>query len=610
MLNVFNSVKGLHPILRAYSAHSYRNDFTMPLGVIVPCYIQDTTAKVRVLCKSHALVRTQPMVAPVMDNIDYYVHFWQLPYRVIENDKFTAFVSGELEDPEEYNGNGWFFSPYDLMQAVNQSPAGSWVLVAFENFFVADGGLFDMLGYDASLFGYDNETRTWDISKASKVSLNWRRLAAYTMLMLHWYMNENVPYWATFIESTQKYLKEGITTVLEGGTIIVKPDFVNWLSNLMVLNKNPNALSPSSGTCSFFPHGWAKDYFTSALPNTQYGSPVTLPLAGQAPVAISGPATLYGRSDVDGKIIVGADGLFSDATPITQPVSLSNRETGSATAGTIRNPATLVDVKRIEGQLAASGVADMSEATAITINELRFAAALQTFKERQLKFGRRRLEYYKGFFDVTPEDLRLQVPRFLGGGRIPINVSDVEQTSQSSEGNPLGTLAGKGTAVAGGFAGFNAFCSEETLIIGLCFAMPTKTTYSNGLSRFIMKTNDVFDYFNPSFQHLGEQSILKMELYAGASNGTEEFGYTPRYNEYRFHGNEQHGAFKNTLNFWTLGRIFHGAPSLSPEFIYMKPWFFNRIFAYDGLEPLLVSQVFSVRMLQPVSKYGTPMLLG
>lgn len=608
MLDVFNSVKGLHPILRAYSAHSYRNDFTMPLGVIVPCYIQDTTAKVRVLCKSHALVRTMPMVAPVMDNIDYYVHFWQIPYRLIENDKFTAFISGELENAEDYNGNGWFFSPYDLMLAISNRSAQA--LVAFEKFFVCDGGLFDMLGYDASLFGYDNEARTWDITKASKVVLNWRRLVAYTMLMLHWYMNENVPYWSTFVQQTQSFFKEGVAEFDEEHEVyVIKRDFVNFFTELMTLNLKPGTHNPTDGTCSFFPHGWAKDYFTSALPNTQYGSPVTLPLAGTAPVAISGPATLRGRTDVDGNLIFAGQGLLF-GPDVLDPAGLSSEGTGSANAGYLIDQQTENPVKRIEGQLSAEGVADMSQATAITINELRFAAAFQTFKERQLKFGRRRLEYYKGFFDVTPEDLRLQVPRFLGGGRIPINVSDVEQTSESSEGNPLGTLAGKGTAVAGGFAGFNAFCSEETLIIGLCFAMPTKTTYSNGLSRFIMKTNDVFDYFNPSFQHLGEQSILKMELYAGATNGTDEFGYTPRYNEYRFHANEQHGAFKNTLNYWTLGRIFHGAPSLSPEFIYMKPWFFNRIFAYDGLEPLLVSQVFSVRMLQPVSKYGTPMLLG
>lgn len=130
------------------------------------------------------------------------------------------------------------------------------------------------------------------------------------------------------------------------------------------------------------------------------------------------------------------------------------------------------------------------------------------------------------------------------------------------------------------------------------------------MSRWKFKTNDYYDYFNPSFQHLGEQAILDAELYAGSETPDNEFAYTPRYNEYRFHANEMHGAFKDSLSFWTLGRIFADTPALNANFIYMQPSVFNRIFAVDDSQPMLASFLFRQRIIQPVSKWGTPMLLS
>lgn len=595
---IFNSVKGMHPRRNSFSAHTYRNDFTAALGVNIPVYQQHTTAGTRVLCSASALVRLQALISPIMDNVDFYCHFWQVPYRLIENDRFTAFISGELEDDAEYDA--LFLTPKEFASGflnwlMEEEQFTTEVANGYVQKFLDNGSLLDFLGYDKSLFKYTSIAPVPGVENMYEFNgmnnykkLNFRPLIMYYMLHEHWYMNENVPYFEGFIDLVHD---------------LVKNQNVEAIYNLLYL-------SDLNFGSDMLPHGWEKDYFTSALPNVQFGSPVSLPIQGSAPVIIpKQPVTLGSLNWDDARL--KAQGFQLPAATQGNDVVLNVSATGEGTFALNGTNSTIMslngDIVGRNTDNVLTGSADLSEATAITINELRFANALQVFKEREMRFGRRRLEHYIGFFDVTPEDLRLQVPKYLGGGRIPINISDIEQTSATQSGQPLGRLAGKGTAVAGGFAGFKTWCSEETLLLGIAFAMP-HITYANTLSRFLTKTNDRYDYFNPSFEHLGEQAIECIELYAGSSDA--EFGYTPRYTEYRYHGNEVHGAFKDTLAHWTLARIFDSQPALNADFVYMQPSVFNRIFAVEDSKPMLASMIFRQRIIQPVSKYGTPMLLS
>lgn len=595
-VNIFNSVKGLHPRRNSFSAHTYRNDFTSTLGLNIPVYVQHVPPATRVRVSTSALIRLQALTAPIMDNIDFYVHFWQLPYRLIENDRFTQFISGEI-DPEEYTGV--FGTPKKLATYIANGCV-KYGEKANENYLkiVGNGSLLDFLGYDIGLFptGFDvvDEEVVMDDNGNDWKDFNFRGVIAYYMLHVNWYMNENVPYFANFVEKVEGMQKDYGDEALER------------LAELLILTFD------AFGT-TILPHAWEKDYFTSALPNVQFGSPVTLPIAGTAPVTIPAASgkfiefgnvpdkdSYYGIWSTGGNVHIVREGGYAYL---------------SSTAESAEDPQDVDDDSYLNGinvkTPSFSGTADLSEATAITINELRFANALQVFKERQLRYGRRRLEHYKGFFDVTPEDLRLQVPKYLGGGRIPINIADIEQTSSSDANGALGHLAGKATAVAGGFAGFTTFCSEETILIGIAFAMP-HITYGQNVSKFLLKTNDIYDYFNPSFEHLGEQEIDKLEVFS-ASSGASVFGYTPRYTEYRFHNNEMHGEFKNSLAYWNLGRLFATRPALNANFIYMQPSVFDRIFAVQstaGQSAMLASMLFRQRIIQPVSKFGTPMLLA
>lgn len=597
MANIFNSVRGLHPKRNKFTADTYRNDFTAPLGVDIPCFWAEVPPATRYKVSTSALVRLQALIAPVMDNIDYYVHFWKVPYRLIENDRFTKFISGEIEG-EDYDA--LFATPYELAVSTSDLIDGDTFEEYSSNYekVFGNGSLLDFLGYDRGLFPdiAEDEGGIFDFVPGTgnnSTIINWRGLIVYFMLHSNWYMNENVEYFDQFLDLVDSLVKDQSLRSL-----------ATLLARTSTLNDNYVCL---------LPHAWDKDYFTSALPNVQFGEPVTLPIAGTAPVTIPGVngATNQMLSLVaDSGVVLHFDNPISGLSEAT--LKAVNTSAEPSLIGEFQNNEDDQKVVKVVGLLGNSlqGTADMSEASAITINELRFANALQVFKERQLRFGRRRLEYYKGFFDVEPEDLRLQVPKYLGGGRIPINIADIEQTSQTTAGNnALGRLAGKGTAVAGGFAGFSTFCSEETYIIGIAFAIP-HITYAQQLSRFKMKTNDIYDYFNPSFEHLGEQPIYNIELFAGTDNPSGELGYTPRYTEYRFHNNEMHGEFKDTLSFWTLGRIFVETPALNAQLVYMQPKVFDRIFAVENQPNMLVSMLFHTRAIKPVSKYGTPMLLA
>lgn len=592
--SVFVNTQGLYQRRRAYNM-SYRNDFTCNIGEMIPVYWQDLMPNSSWSCRVHALIRFMPLIAPIMDNIDFYIHFWQAPDRILYGEEFTKMITGEY-DVEDWEGV--YFIPKEIVNLLDDS----YSLTSSEILYLlGNGSIFDMLGYDYKLFSEGSEGR-----------LNARKFCMYFRLLSNWYTNENIEPYEGFktdiaVFDNLDFVQEEYTNLSEQITQIIY-SFYNVY-----------------GTKGFAPHLWPKDYFTSALPTLQYGLPTYLPLGESAPVTINqetlrGPMW-FGQDEANNQVMVAQ---FDEAT--TEGFGLEVANTSSVGRTILQAPnfgPALTGLYSKDGLKVAdgrevTGIADLTEATAITINELRVANALQVFKEREMRFGRRAPEYYKGFYGVTPGDLRLQLPKFLGGGRLPVNISDVEQTSASEEGSPQGKLAGKGTAIAAGFARAHTFTAEEALVMGIGWLMP-KITYSTILSRHDTKLNDRFVYYNPSFAHIGEQEVYNYEVYAGSYGteaGNQEFGYQPRYTEYRFHANEMHGDFKGSLSFWTLGRIFTSQPALNREFVYMQPRAMQRIFAAqfntddNMINNILCSLKFSVAVLQPLSRYGTPGLMA
>ncbi len=341
---------------------------------------------------------------------------------------------------------------------------------------------------------------------------------------------------------------------------------------------------------------WQHDYFTSALPWTQKGPEATIPIAGAAPIMNDTSGTSYKLPQ-----------LIDESLPRTVVANQAISSTGDGymTAG---NPGT-TNYGTLD--LSDSHYADLSNATSSSINDLRQAFRLQEFLEKNARGGSRYIEVIKSHFGVTSSDARLQRPEYLGGGKSPVTISEVLQTSESgvasTDPTPQGNMAGHGINV-GGSNNFSYYAQEHGYIIGIMSVMP-KTAYFQGIPKHFKKF-DKFDYYFPSFAHLGEQPITTEEIYAQSTIKDESvFGYTPRYAEYKHMLSSVHGEFRTTLEFWHMARKFDSQPYLNEEFINCDPT--ERIFAVQGTETDPVEQIYAhifhdLKATRLMPYFGTP----
>lgn len=345
------------------------------------------------------------------------------------------------------------------------------------------------------------------------------------------------------------------------------------------------------------------DYFTGALPFPQVGETVRIALGDSAPVVGNG---------LNIGVTNGTDnfGLSPSSVNLDCYKSLYGANVGTSGSSPHNGNASI----GLTTDPDKSGlVADLSSASVMTINELRYAFATQHYLEALARGGSRYIEIIRGVFGVVSPDARMQRPEYLGGSSDVLDITTVAQTSSTDSTSPQGNLAAFGTVSSDGF--WTKSFTEHGVIIGLA-NVRADLAYQQGLPRmFTRKTR--LDWYLPQFANIGEQAILNKEIFAQGSDVKEGnvvvdddvFGYQEAWAEYRYHPHMITGKFRSTdpqtLDYWHLAQKFDTLPKLNDEFV-LESVPIDRCLAVQDEPAIILAGAFDSVWARPMPLYSVP----
>jgi hypothetical protein len=530
------------------------NKLTCEAGEIVPFFLEECLPDDSFKLATANRIRLAPQVLPLMHQVDVSMYWFFVPCRILWPN-WEEFITGGKDGTSE-----------PIIPYFNFSQGSSSQMKT-----AGVGMLSDYLGVPTNAV-----SATFGSIVAN--SFNFLPFSAYVKIYNDYFRDEN------FTSELPFELKDGYQVLNTNNSDTQISTAIQAIYGGTTTAPVARSWQRVYGGC--FLASWKKEYFTSALPNTQRGPVVNIPLGDSAPVVYNDGTKNISLRMVDQT----SSGLFTSVEGNLNDNNFDFRN----------SDVTGIGQKKI--------YADLSDATNTNIIELRRAFRIQEFLERMNAGGSRLTEMIYSMFGVKSPDARLQRAEFIGASHNPVLVDAIYQTSASQEGSPLADFAGKAISV-GGQKPISYYCKEHGYIMGLMVIRP-RPEYQNITRRhWLHGLTGKFDYFWPILANIGDQEIQNRELYAGNGVSTKAFGYTPRYQEYRFAPSETHGEMQTTLKYFHMNRIFNSTPVLNQQFMNCTPR--TDMFAVTDGE---VSHHYWCEILigcqakRPVPKFGTPML--
>ena len=354
---------------------------------------------------------------------------------------------------------------------------------------------------------------------------------------------------------------------------------------------------------ALYRRGKRHDYFTSALPWVQKGSSsVTLPLGTSATVKTN--AT---------NLVTGSQNALQTLDAVGGGTPTAGRGFSTGASGQVTWSAAVVATGN--SVYPSNLYADLSTATAATINQIRQAFQIQKLLERDARGGTRYTEIVRAHFGVMSPDARLQRTEYLGGGSSPVNIHTITQNTQTGltgGTTPIGTVSGAATVTA--HHGFTQSFTEHGHIIGLV-SVRADLTYQQGLRKMWSRLTR-YDFYFPVFAALGEQAVLNKEIYLdGSANDALVFGYQERWAEYRFLPSQITGLFRSTsagtIDGWHLAQKFTALPTLNATFIVDTPPVSRVVAVGAGAngQQFIFDSFFDIKTARCMPTYSVPGLV-